>query len=220
VTLKYPAVIFDLDGTLVDSYVALLEAVNAALSSHGKEHLGVEELRRYVGEGVEVLMERSFRGEVPHGATRQFLDVYDEICCAKSHLLDQVESTLVKLDAHGVAMSVCTNKPTSYSLKIVEALGIARYFRSVVGPDLAGARKPDPRHVLHALSALGHDPSAALFVGDMPIDVEAARSAGMRVATIATGSADFDELAAAAPDYMLERFSDLVDIVQNGGVDG
>lgn len=208
--------IFDLDGTLVDSYEALLHAVNSSLTAHGREPLTVETLRRYVGEGIEPLLERCFDGSVPSGAHDHFVRVYDEVCCDRSRLLEEVAETLGRLDEIGVAMSVCTNKPTSFSRKILEALGAAKYFDAIVGPDLAGAKKPDARHVLHALEATGHPKEKALFVGDMPIDIHAARAAGMNVAAIPTGSADYEPLSASGPDYMLRRFSELFDLVHSG----
>lgn len=215
-TLHYKAVVFDLDGTLVDSYEALLIAVNVALAGHGRAELDVQQLRRYVGEGIEPLLGRCFNGDVPAGAHDLFVQKYDEICCDKSRLLEDVEQTLVALDRWGVVMSVCTNKPTSFSEKILAALGTARFFRAIIGPDLAGARKPEARHVLHALAPTGFAPADALFVGDMPIDVQAARAAGLHAAAIPTGSADLEPLSASEPDYMLERFSDLLEIVRPG----
>ncbi|MBW3670155.1 MAG: HAD-IA family hydrolase, partial [Acidobacteria bacterium] len=204
------------DGTLVDSYEALLIAVNVALAGHGRAELDVHQLRRYVGEGIEPLLGQCFNGDVPEGAHDLFVQKYDEICCDKSRLLDNVEQTLAALDRAGVAMSVCTNKPTSFSEKILTALGTARFFRAIIGPDLAGARKPDARHVLHALAPTGFAPADALFVGDMPIDVQAARAAGLHAAAIPTGSSDLEPLSASEPDYLMERFGDLLEIVGTG----
>lgn len=213
---QYQAVIFDLDGTLVDSYEALLIAVNSSLLSHGEPEIDLDQLRGFVGEGIEPLLTRCFRGEVPATAHDHFMTSYDDVCAERSTLLDDVEETLATLDDMNIAMAVCTNKTTSFSRKILEALNVARFFQSIVGPDLVGARKPDPRHVLHALSSTKHRPSNALFVGDMPIDVEAAQAAGLHVAAIATGSADRDTLLSSKPEYMLERFGDLVGIVTGG----
>lgn len=212
--LRYRTVIFDLDGTLVDSYQALLHAVNHSLESHGRPTLTVAQLKHYVGEGVEPLLARCFEGSVPDGAHDLFLEVYDDVCCDMSEFLADVEETLVALHELGVSMSVCTNKPTSFSEKILESLDAARFFKAIVGPDLAGAKKPDPRHVLRALGPTGNGVETSLFVGDMPIDVQAARAAGLRVAAVATGSADLSALLDAEPDYLLEGFSDLLPLVR------
>jgi phosphoglycolate phosphatase len=113
-------------------------------------------------------------------------------------------------------MAVCTNKPTFFSKKILDFLNLSPHFRAIVGPDLAGARKPDARHVLRTLEEVGCSADGALFVGDMPIDVAAARNSGIDVAVVATGSSSYEQLVDAGPDYVLQRFADLVDIVRNG----
>jgi phosphoserine phosphatase len=123
-----------------------------------------------------------------------------------------VVETLAALHAAGARMAICTNKPTSFSKKIVAYLGIDHYLDAVVGPDLAGARKPDARHVDAALAAAGGNRERALFVGDMLIDVEAARNAGIPCAVIATGVTDATVLRRSAARHVLERFTDLRDI--------
>jgi phosphoglycolate phosphatase len=214
--LRYRAVLFDLDGTLVDSYAALADAVNFARRQHGLGDLTTETIREFVGEGLERLMDRAFDGEVPASATGEFEARYDEICCKQSRVLADVEATLSALSAYGVAMAVCTNKPTAFSRKILESLNLASFFRAIVGPDVAGARKPQARHVLHTLEATECTPEEALFVGDMPIDVEAAHNSGIDAAVVATGSSSSSALKAAHPDHYLDRLADLVEIVRNG----
>lgn len=214
-TLRYRAVLFDLDGTLVDSYAALADAVNYARRQHGLEDLQELEIRGFVGDGLDSLLQRAFATvDVPPLVRGAFERRYDEICCADSRVLGEVEPTLERLSELNVVMAVCTNKPTSFSRKILEHLGLARHFRSIVGPDLACARKPDARHVLAALASTGCSPSEALFVGDMPIDVEAARRSGLDVAVVATGSSTREQLAAAGPDHILEGFAELIRVVQ------
>jgi phosphoglycolate phosphatase len=216
-SLRYHAILFDLDGTLVDSYAALAEAVNFARRQHGLNDLAEGQIREYVGEGLEKLLQRAFATPVvPEGVSETFEQRYDEICCAQSRVLADVESTLRDLQLQGVAMAVCTNKPTPFSRKILEFLNLARFFCAIVGPDVAGARKPEAQHVLHTLQATRCTPEDALFVGDMPIDVHAARNSGMDVAVVATGSSTSDALRAALPDHYLDRFADLLSVVRIG----
>jgi len=212
--LRYRAVLFDLDGTLVDSYAALAEAVNFARREHGLHELSAVRIRDFVGDGLDTLLRRAFNVEdVPRSVKDAFESRYDEICCEASTILADVETTLSTLQGLGVAMAVCTNKPTSFSKKILTFLQLAPYFRAIVGPDLAGARKPDAQHVLHTLEATSCAASEALFVGDMPIDVHAARNSGIDVAVVPTGSSSAEQLHAARPDHYLDRFSDLLKIV-------
>jgi len=212
--LRYRAVLFDLDGTLVDSYAALAEAVNFARREHGLHELSAARIRDFVGDGLDTMLRRAFDVDnVPLSVKDAFESRYDEICCESSTILADVEATLATLHGLGVAMAVCTNKPTSFSKKILTFLKLAPFFRAIVGPDLAGARKPEARHVLHTLEATSCAPSEALFVGDMPIDVHAARNSGMDVAVVSTGSSTADALQAARADHYLERFSDLLKVV-------
>jgi phosphoglycolate phosphatase len=216
-SLRYRAVLFDLDGTLVDSYTALAEAVNYARREHGLDDLGGARIREFVGDGLDNLLKRAFEREtLPRSVQDAFEARYDEVCCVESKVLADVESTLGELQELGVVMGVCTNKPTGFSRKILDFLHLAPYFRAIVGPDLAGARKPDAQHVLQTLERMQCDAGPVLFVGDMPIDVHAARNSGLAVAVVSTGSSSLEELTAANPDHVLDRFSDLVTIVGNG----
>ncbi|MBV8517752.1 MAG: HAD hydrolase-like protein [Acidobacteria bacterium] len=214
-TLRYHAVLFDLDGTLVDSYAALTEAVNHARKTHGMGELGETRIRELVGDGIERLLQRAFeRTDVPGSVRTAFESRYDEVCCAESRVLADVEVTLAKLHELRVAMAVCTNKPTVFSKKILDFLGLSRFFHAIVGPDLAGARKPDAQHLLYTLQSVARAPHEALFVGDMPIDVRAARNSGIDVAVVPTGSSSREQLVDAQPDHFLERFGDLLKIVR------
>jgi phosphoglycolate phosphatase len=173
-------------------------------------------IRDFVGDGLETLLQRAFEThDVPVSVQVAFETRYDEVCCEESKVLAEVEATLAELSQFGVAMAVCTNKPTSFSRKILEFLDLAPYFRAIVGPDLAGARKPDARHVLRTLESTGRAPAEALFVGDMPIDVQAARNSGIDVAVVPTGSSSSEQLRASRPDHYLDHFSDLLKVVRS-----
>ncbi|MGN6187230.1 MAG: HAD family hydrolase [Thermoanaerobaculia bacterium] len=213
--LRYRAVLFDLDGTLVDSYSALTEVVNHARRTHGLDDLTSERIHEIVGDGMEKLLQRAFeRTEIPQTIVSAFETRYDEVCCEESKVLADVEATLAKLHDLGVQMAVCTNKPTFFSKKILDFLGLSHYFRAIVGPDAAGARKPEAQHLHVTLKSVEFGVEHSLFVGDMPVDVRAARNAGMDIAVVATGSSTREELEATQPDHFLARFSDLVKLVR------
>lgn len=213
--LRYRAVLFDLDGTLVDSYSALTDAVNHARRAEGLHDLTDDDIRKFVGDGVEKLLQRAFeRTDISRNVIEAFEARYDEVCCAGSRVLADVEATLGALADLGVEMAVCTNKPTVFSKKILDFLELSRYFRAIVGPDVAGARKPDAQHLAVTLQAVRCAEDETLFVGDMPVDVRAARNSGIDVAVVATGSSTREQLAASEPDHFLERFSDLLKIVR------
>ena len=215
--LRYRSVLFDLDGTLVDSYAALAEAVNFARKEHGLDALSTARIRDFVGDGLEKLLQRAFENDdVPASVQDAFESRYDAVCCEQSRILDDVAVTLEELDRIGVVMAVCTNKPTGFSRKILDFLDLSRRFRAIVGPDLAGARKPEAQHVLRTLEEAGCSAEAALFVGDMPIDVEAARNSGIDVAVVSTGSSSHEQLVDSRPDHMLHRFADLLALVRDG----
>ncbi len=215
--LRYRAVLFDLDGTLVDSYAALAEAVNYARRRHGLTDLEDERIKDFVGEGLEKLLQRAFQVDsVPSSVTDAFEARYGQVCCEQSRILDDVETTLDELTALGIAMAVCTNKPTGFSKQILDFLDLTPHFRAIVGPDMAGARKPAAQHVMRTLEAAGCSAEGALFVGDMPIDVQAARNSGLDVAVVATGSSSYEQLVSAKPDHLLVRFSELLEVVCAG----
>lgn len=213
--MRFRCVVFDLDGTLVDSYQALSTAVNRTLAHESRGSLTSSDVRQLVGDGVEVLLSRCFDGE-PCNAERldRFHAAYDEVCCEESVLLPDTELTLQALFESGVSMAVCTNKPTHFSNRIIEHLGISHFFKAVVGPDLAGSQKPDGRHLQFTIARAGAEPSGALYVGDMPVDIATARACSIPVAVIATGSSSIEDLREQAPDYVLEKFSDLTSIVR------
>jgi phosphoglycolate phosphatase len=162
-----------------------------------------------------MLLRRAFeRTDLSPSIIAAFETRYDAICCAESRILADVDDTLEELARLGVAMAVCTNKPTVFSKKILDFLGLSRHFRAIVGPDAAGARKPDARHVAFTLASVECTPEEALFVGDMPLDIRAARNSGLDVAVVATGSSTREQLTAAEPDHFLERFRDLLNLVR------
>jgi len=214
-----PAILFDLDGTLVDSLPDLCRALNLLLEEERRRPLTDSEIRPMVGDGAARLVERALAatgglaaGDLPV-MTRRFLIFYEDGVADQTRPYPGVVETLTALRDRGFAMAVCTNKPHRPSVEILAALGLREFFPAVVGGDsIDGARKPDPRMVIAALEAVGAPLGRALFVGDSANDVGAARAAGLPVAIVTYGYArgPVSELGA---DALIDRFSDLPAVV-------
>ncbi len=204
--------IFDLDGTLVDSRLDLTASVNHALHRMGLPPLSVETVAGFIGDGARMLLARALaaaRGAADEAEAG--LQLFREHYAA--HLLDATRpypGVPGALQALGhKAMAVATNKPRAYALAILEGLGLHHHFRLVVGGDSTPHKKPHPAQAEAILAALGHAPAATLVVGDGPQDVAMARAAGCGACAVTYGLRSREELAAAAPDFLLDDLRDL-----------
>lgn len=214
-------IVFDLDGTLVDSYEAIGDSLNTALRALGRPALPPAAVRVMVGRGLETLIARALEvnGGLPDGAAavaegvRLFRARYDEVCVPLTRLLPGVAGTLDRLDARGYRMGVATNKPSYFARRLLDALGVGGRLPVVLGPDLVAHHKPHPEMVHAVLEALGVPASAALYVGDMEIDVETARAAGLPVVVLPTGSCDEGSLRTAGADLLLPDLPALLDLL-------
>jgi len=216
---SFKGIVFDLDGTLIDSYEAIAESLNHALAGLGFAPVAPAGVRAMVGRGLETLMGRAMgeRAVEDPGLIQKgvdlFRDRYDAICVAKTSLLPGVAETVPALAGRGYRMSVATNKPSYFARRLLDELGIGRHLDAVIGPDLASHHKPHPEVALAALAAMRLDPREALYVGDMEVDVQTARAAGMSVVVLPTGSSSLDELAGAGADLIVPAFASLLDLL-------
>ncbi len=204
------AVVFDLDGTLVDSYGAIAECFNHARTSLGEPPLPEAAVRRMVGHGLESLMEDAVGPERAPEAVRLFRERYDQICEARTTALPGVPGTLGALAAAGLRLGVATNKPEAFARRILAALRLAPPLAAVAGPGPGVPAKPHPAMLRRVLRDLGASPGEGLYVGDMPVDVETARRAGVPVWVVPTGSSTREELAGAGADRLLDSFAELI----------
>lgn len=221
IALGAKGLVFDLDGTLVDSYDAITESLGHALTGLGLAVIEPARVRKLVGRGLESLLERAMDGaarEDPgliEAGVKLFRERYDAVCVEKTRLLPGVEETLRDLDARGLALAVATNKPSYFAKRILDALEVGRHLRAVFGPDLVARPKPHPDMMAAVLSALRLRPGDVVYVGDMEVDVETARAAGVRVILLPTGSCGIEELRVAGADLVLPDFRALSDLFRD-----
>lgn len=175
-------VIFDLDGTLVDSAPDIHAAANALLRAMGYQPLAIEVVRSFIGNGIPKLVERvmrvsdiEFEPDRHASLTSQFVNLYAEYPAAKSRLYPGVLDCLKDFKEQGCALGVCTNKDYDLTVKVLKGLGIAGYFGSVIGGDSLPTRKPDPAP-FHACAKL-LEASEVVYVGDSEVDAETATAA-------------------------------------------
>lgn len=179
------AIIFDLDGTLIHSAPDLQAAANVALATLGRAPLDLETTISFIGNGVEKLVERSLKAtgqfsESLHAdALALFLRYYEQNMTTLTRPYPGVVGNLERLHAAGVALGVCTNKPTGPAIRICEELGLARFFGVIVGAEPNVAKKPDPAPLRGCIAELGASLNRSLYVGDSAVDFQTARNAAV-----------------------------------------
>ena len=201
--------IFDFDGTLVDTGEDIVRAVNHTLRSLGIGEKSHEEIISYVGDGLQVLLEKALGPEIGcyEEAKKIFTSFY------RDHLLDNTRlyPGVAEVLRHFGAKKkwIVTNKQYGYTAAIAEGLGISDYFDGIVGRDSGPYAKPDPRVLQEILEGQGIERGRAVVVGDGVQDVKMARNAGIEVCAFLNGLGDRDELLRQRPDYSCENISEL-----------
>lgn len=203
------AVLFDFDGTLGDSYPAITASVNHVRALHGLPPLEEAEVRRHVGRGAEYLLRQTVGSGDEAADVAAYRAHHPSVMLQGTRLLPGAAAALSLLHRQGLHLGVCSNKPVAFTRELLEHLGVSSYFDTVLGPEDVALPKPAPDMLLAALSRLGMPASAALYVGDMVVDVQTARAAGIRVWVVPTGSDSADALARARPDRILNSLQDL-----------
>ncbi len=209
---RFSTIIFDLDGTLVDSAPDLCGVVNDMLRHHGRVGLDMDDIRKMVGDGAARLIERGFgaTGGLPAplpDLTSEFIRLYEGRIARETRPFPGVVDTLERFRAAGLKMGVCTNKTTHLSRRLLDELDLIRFFTSVVGGD-GPARKPDRRHLEAVMGELNADATGALMVGDSMNDVAVARNAGVKVVAVSFGYTRIAPQDLGA-DLLIDRFDDL-----------
>jgi len=212
--MRPDAIVFDLDGTLIDSAADLAATLNLLLEENNRTRLPVDAVRRMIGDGVAALVQRGFgaTGAAPDSAThptltRRFLEIYtDPTREHLAHPYPRVPETLAAFAAEGLAMGVCTNKAQVATDLVLRDAGLIGFFAAIVGQDTAPAPKPDPVHVRAVCEALGN-PGRPVMIGDSINDLRAGQAAGLKVILVTYGYGTPEALAGA--DATIDRFEDL-----------
>jgi len=209
------AILFDLDGTLVDTAPDLAAATDYALDRAGRPVIGLDAVRDMVGDGARALLEKGFRAsggmpapDVFETAFKDFLIYYGRHLADTSRPFPGVTTALAQLAEQDYALAVCTNKPEGLSRSLLDQLGLTSFFGAVVGGDSLLVRKPDPGHIRGTLDKLGSDFAWAAMVGDSANDVNAAKAAGLPCVVVSFG---YTRIPAAdlGGDRLIDHFSEL-----------
>jgi 2-phosphoglycolate phosphatase len=206
---EYAAVLFDFDGTLIDSYPAIAASVNFVRQAHGLPPLSIADVKQHVGRGPDHLLAHTVEGFRPETDLGRYRAHHPTVMLDNTSLLPGATATLAALHAAGKRLGLCSNKPRFYSAKLLEHFGIAQCFEVVLGPEDVAHPKPAPDMLVVALARLQLSADRVLYVGDMTVDIETARAAGVAVWVVPTGSDSLAALEAARPARILERLDDL-----------
>ena len=212
-TDNLPDLVFDLDGTLIDSAPDLHAALNRLMETEGRRLLDLTEVIPMIGDGVSVLVHRALEatGGVPEGfeeKLKRYHAIYGAAVADLTVPYPGVVETLDALHRAGHRMAICTNKPEAATHAVLEALDLARYFPAVAGGDSLPVRKPDAGHLLGALAMLGAEPGRAIMIGDSHNDIQVAINARVRSIAVSYGyrRQPVQELGA---DIVVDSFSDI-----------
>jgi phosphoglycolate phosphatase len=215
-----PLIVFDLDGTLVDTAPDLVAALNVVLDREGLPPVPFASARQMIGAGARRLIERGLEGDgrpmtpaLLDRLTRDFIDYYADHIADHSKPFDGLEAALDRLAARGFGFAVCTNKLEWLSRRLLDQLDLSPRFLAVCGADTFGVSKPDPAILHQTIKRAGGDAARSIMVGDAGPDVGVARRAGIPVIGVEFGYTEVP-IAKLAPDLVIATMGDLPDAVE------
>jgi phosphoglycolate phosphatase len=213
--MKGWTVVFDLDGTLVDTAPDLAEATNHVLATLGLDRVNELEIRPFVGHGALAMIEGAVKGHGRKLSERELHDLFEVfVVHYTSHIADRsvpypnVVATLEALRSEGATLAVCTNKMELQARAVLAALNLERYFSALTGRDSLGAYKPDPRHLTGTIARAGGRTEAAIMIGDSETDIKTAKAAQIPIIAVSFGYS-VDPVASFGPDAIIDDYLDL-----------
>lgn len=209
--------IFDLDGTLIDSVPDLANSINKMLDSLGVEPIPIEIIRSFIGNGAKTLVQRSLNhthdnnvsDELYSLAFTRFMDIYKANPCEKTLLYPEVNETLQYLKNKGYKLDICTNKPLPFVEPILDKLDIKKYFDNWIGENSLKEKKPSGLPLLHLAKEANTSIESCLMIGDSKNDILSAKNANMESVGLSYGYNYDEDITQYHPTIVLDKFSDL-----------
>ncbi|MBT5026768.1 MAG: HAD-IA family hydrolase [Nitrospinaceae bacterium] len=207
---KVSLLVYDFDGTLVDTLLDISNAVNLVLEELGLRTLSRDTIRKYVGKGVERLMAQSIDGtnyaDLPC-AVELFRKHYSKNLMNHTRFYPSGREILDHF--HDKKQAICSNKPEDFVRRILQSLDSTECFDAILGGDSLKSRKPDPEGLLHLLDRFQCSPEQAVMIGDSPVDIETGKRAGVYTCVVRFGFGDSKEIDAAGPDCSIDHLTEL-----------
>jgi phosphoglycolate phosphatase len=212
------ATLFDFDGTLADSFAAITASTNRVRGHYGLPPMPEAEVRKYVGYGLANLLADLVPGAPLDAAVAVYREHHERVMIPETRLMPGVAEAIPELARRGYRLAVCSNKRVEFTRELVRALGLADHFAAVLGPDDVGQRaKPDPAMLLEGLTRLGVSAGEAVYVGDMVVDVQTAKAAGVPVWIVLPDGTDPAGPVDWGADRVLHSFTDLLGLLPAAG---
>ena len=207
---KISLIVYDFDGTLVDTLFDIADAVNLSLGELGLQTLSRDTIRKYVGKGVERLMAQSINGtgyaDLPC-AVELFRKYYSKNLMNHTRFYPSGREILDHF--HDKKQAICSNKPEDFVRRILQSLDSMDCFDAILGGDSLKSKKPDPEGLLHLLDLFQCSPEQTVLIGDSPVDIEAGKRAGVVTCVVSFGFGDPKEITSAGPDCCVDHLSEL-----------
>lgn len=218
--MTFKAVIFDLDGTLLNSVEDIADSLNFTLKHHGLKEHSTEEVKDWIGEGAVELMRKAIPADkMKHLDIQRFLWEYRESyrinCTVKSRLYDGIPSMLDALVSRKIQLNILSNKPDELTILVSRHFFHRWKFQNILGMRDKVPRKPDPTAAIEIARNLGMHTSELLYIGDSGIDIETARNAKMKVVAVSWGFRMKTELELLKPDYIIDKPEELIEIIDS-----